>query len=115
MDARPPESGEWLKDLADMSLAAAREKFGDAFAGVSVRPKHIGGRANAEDCPACEGTNPPFPFICPGEPEGERNEYVTCSECGRKPIGDYPVAHEPACSRMTLAPHLWPSHIPPPE
>jgi hypothetical protein len=31
--------------------------------------KHIGGRANAEDCPACEGTNPPYPFICPGEPE----------------------------------------------
>ena len=25
---------------------------------------HIGG--NAEDCPACEGTNPPYPFICPG-------------------------------------------------
>lgn len=29
-------------------------------------PVHIGGRANAEDCPACEGTNPPYPFICPG-------------------------------------------------
>jgi hypothetical protein len=25
---------------------------------------HIGG--NAEDCPACSGTNPPYPFICPG-------------------------------------------------
>ena len=25
---------------------------------------HIGG--NAEDCPACAGTNPPYPFICPG-------------------------------------------------
>jgi hypothetical protein len=22
--------------------------------------------SNAEDCPACEGTNPPYPFICPG-------------------------------------------------
>ncbi|MFE5628454.1 hypothetical protein [Streptomyces sp. NPDC056543] len=29
-------------------------------------PAHIGGRANAEDCPACAGTNPPYPFICPG-------------------------------------------------
>ncbi|GAA2803342.1 hypothetical protein [Streptomyces showdoensis] len=29
-------------------------------------PTHIGGRANAEDCPACSGTNPPYPFICPG-------------------------------------------------
>jgi hypothetical protein len=27
---------------------------------------HIGNGANAEDCPACEGTNPPYPFICPG-------------------------------------------------
>ncbi|WP_406417982.1 hypothetical protein [Streptomyces sp. NBC_01614] len=25
---------------------------------------HIGG--NAEDCPGCSGTNPPYPFICPG-------------------------------------------------
>ncbi|MFJ2259504.1 hypothetical protein ACIOKD_14380 [Streptomyces sp. NPDC087844] len=29
-------------------------------------PKHLGGGANAEDCPACHGTNPPYPFICPG-------------------------------------------------
>ena len=29
-------------------------------------PVHIGNRTNAEDCPACEGTNPPYPFICPG-------------------------------------------------
>jgi hypothetical protein len=25
---------------------------------------HVGG--NAEDCPACSGTNPDYPFICPG-------------------------------------------------
>lgn len=30
---------------------------------------HVGGGANAEDCPACHGTNPPYPFICPG-PDG---------------------------------------------
>jgi hypothetical protein len=28
--------------------------------------EHVGGGANAEDCPACSGTNPPYPFICPG-------------------------------------------------
>lgn len=28
--------------------------------------EHVGGGANAEDCPACTGTNPPYPFICPG-------------------------------------------------
>lgn len=30
---------------------------------------HIGGRVNAEDCPACAGTNLPYPFICPGGDE----------------------------------------------
>nr|WP_266854099.1 hypothetical protein [Streptomyces sp. NBC_00340]MCX5137617.1 hypothetical protein [Streptomyces sp. NBC_00340] len=29
-------------------------------------PAHVGGGANAEDCPACHGTNPDYPFICPG-------------------------------------------------
>jgi len=32
-------------------------------------PQHIGNRVNAEDCPACSGTNPPYPFICPGPQE----------------------------------------------
>jgi hypothetical protein len=36
----------------------------------SGRLAHIGNRANAEDCPACHGTNPPYPFICPG-PDGD--------------------------------------------
>jgi hypothetical protein len=27
---------------------------------------HVGG--NAEDCPGCKGTNPPYPFLCPGPP-----------------------------------------------
>lgn len=30
-------------------------------------PQHLGGNANAEDCPACHGTNPPYPFLCPGD------------------------------------------------
>ncbi|MFI8962092.1 hypothetical protein ACIGO8_08245 [Streptomyces sp. NPDC053493] len=30
-------------------------------------PIHVGG--NAEDCPACTGTNPPYPFLCPGPKE----------------------------------------------
>jgi hypothetical protein len=29
--------------------------------------EHVGGGANAEDCPACSGTNPPYPFLCPAE------------------------------------------------
>jgi hypothetical protein len=35
-----------------------------AWALGAPRPAHIGG--NAEDCPGCEDTNPPYPFICPG-------------------------------------------------
>ncbi|MGY4931591.1 hypothetical protein ACWD7T_10800 [Streptomyces sp. 900116325] len=27
---------------------------------------HLAKGANAEDCPACKGTNPPYPFLCPG-------------------------------------------------
>lgn len=27
--------------------------------------KHVGG--NAEDCRACDSSNPPYPFVCPGE------------------------------------------------
>jgi hypothetical protein len=27
-------------------------------------PQHLGGGANAEDCPACHGSNPPYPFTC---------------------------------------------------
>lgn len=37
-----------------------------AYAIESGRIAHVGGGANAEDCPACHGTNPPYPFICPG-------------------------------------------------
>lgn len=33
----------------------------------AVTPQHLGNGANAEDCPACSGTNPPYPWVCPGE------------------------------------------------
>jgi len=29
-------------------------------------PVHLSKGTNAEDCPACKGTNPPYPFLCPG-------------------------------------------------
>lgn len=29
-------------------------------------PVHVGGRANAEHCPACRVDPPPYPWICPG-------------------------------------------------
>ncbi|WP_326700228.1 hypothetical protein OG909_24845 [Streptomyces sp. NBC_01754] len=29
-------------------------------------PEHLAAGTNAEDCPGCVGTNPPYPWICPG-------------------------------------------------
>ncbi|MFJ6238847.1 hypothetical protein ACIQH0_32750 [Streptomyces griseus] len=31
-------------------------------------PTHLPKGTNAEDCPACKGTNPDYPFLCPGPP-----------------------------------------------
>lgn len=38
-----------------------------------LRPRHIGARANAEDCPACSAspTPPPYPSTCPGPPAAD--------------------------------------------
>jgi hypothetical protein len=59
---------------AALAVPESHENPIDALAKASpavwaAKHKHIGGGANAEDCPACSGTNPPYPFICPGEPE----------------------------------------------
>ncbi|MBQ1096306.1 hypothetical protein KBY55_09440 [Streptomyces sp. b94] len=39
-------------------------------------PRHVGGGANAEDCPACVAspTPPPYPFICPGPVPADRDQ-----------------------------------------
>ncbi|MFM9629407.1 hypothetical protein ACKI10_17490 [Streptomyces galilaeus] len=57
-----------------VSVRAAVEAIGTALRRVAAEEQpteareaqHLGGRANAEDCPACKGTNPPYPFLCPG-------------------------------------------------
>ena len=41
---------------------------GSYSARPAVPPTHLPKGTNAEDCPACEGTNPPYPFLCPGPP-----------------------------------------------
>lgn len=59
---------------------------------------HIGGRANAEDCPACraERQNLPYPFLCPGEPDEQRpTEFVHAIP----PIGS---GLTPCCSRNPI-------------
>ena len=55
------EAVDWIHEgeLRDRIVAALNP------AHESTPPAaHRGG--NAEDCPACAGTNPPYPFICPG-------------------------------------------------
>ncbi|MFD9249600.1 hypothetical protein [Streptomyces bottropensis] len=64
---------EWLDthrfDL-QTALRLAEEQATDIapvkWRGRGAEPQHIGGQSNAEDCPACHGTNPDYPFICPG-------------------------------------------------
>lgn len=51
-----------LAQAQDDALRALAADEGDR----PESPKHRKG-ANAEDCPACANTNPPYPFICPGD------------------------------------------------
>jgi hypothetical protein len=73
-----------------------------------AKPRHIGDRANAEDCPACTG-DLPYPWICPGEPETpgdapiepRRDEYGHTPDC---PSGSQFLGEDPACRcSQTLA------------
>lgn len=47
-------------------LVAGLRDTGRQAAASAPPSRHIGQQANAEDCPACHGTNPPYPFLCPG-------------------------------------------------
>ncbi|MEU8642301.1 hypothetical protein AB0C91_10325 [Streptomyces sp. NPDC048674] len=79
-EVRPSErEDDWLAEHrfdVDTAIRLAKEKAphvtvngltaADALARLleSGELAHLGG--NAEDCPACHGTNPDYPFICPG-------------------------------------------------
>ncbi|MGW7247731.1 hypothetical protein [Streptomyces decoyicus] len=46
---------------------------------------------NAEDCPRCTGTNPPYPFLCPGHPaEAQQDTVRTAPDTTRTPDGRAP-------------------------
>ncbi|MFB6809438.1 hypothetical protein [Streptomyces sp. NPDC056387] len=59
------------------AVQAAAAQFRQLYAALQTaglldehgQPVHIGQGENAEDYPACRGTNPPYPFLCPGQPE----------------------------------------------
>lgn len=61
--AERPTVVEWLR--------ARAVRQADATEGTT--PTHVGGRVNAEHCPACSPTidPPPYPWICPGPNETE--------------------------------------------
>ncbi|MFE9003147.1 hypothetical protein ACFYOY_13540 [Streptomyces sp. NPDC007875] len=56
-----------VADIPSVDPAQWARAIGDAIYGTPAERTHIGG--NAEDCPGCHGTNPPYPFICPGPDE----------------------------------------------
>jgi hypothetical protein len=56
-------------DVARMDAARGIPPGRKDFRPDTAPPQHLGNGANAEDCPACTGTNPAYTFICPG-PDG---------------------------------------------
>ncbi|WP_275558561.1 hypothetical protein [Streptomyces sp. 5-6(2022)] len=54
-------------DSLNVDPAERANAISDAIYGAPAEREHIGG--NAEDCPGCAGTNPPYPFLCPGPDE----------------------------------------------
>ncbi|SCK20295.1 hypothetical protein YUYDRAFT_02113 [Streptomyces sp. ScaeMP-e48] len=81
----PLHRGHWSwqsREKADQRLAEARDRWPDfehrliettttvttTPAAPAAPPTHLPQGTNAEDCPACKGTNPPYPFLCPGPP-----------------------------------------------
>lgn len=70
---RPRSSQGYIRDYipaAELRAALDAPSGADSTQSDSTdqqTTQHIGGQANAEDCPACSGTNPPYPFICRGE------------------------------------------------
>ena len=62
------------------ALRAARQAAGTLPAAA---PVHVGGGANAEDCPACHGSTPPYPWTCPGpDTAGARQDATATGEPG---------------------------------
>ncbi|WP_221888933.1 hypothetical protein, partial [Streptomyces sp. WAC08241] len=72
--------GRWGKDDSPCGhcarLAAARTALDARTTPTETTPPvHVGNQANAEDCPGCSGTNPPYPFICPAQPGDPAGPY----------------------------------------
>ncbi|WP_119580475.1 hypothetical protein [Streptomyces europaeiscabiei] len=57
-----PTSRWWDRRLVELGATLQPAAHND------VPPVHVGGRVNAEDCPACSVAvvPPPYPWICPG-------------------------------------------------
>lgn len=70
---------EGLLHLAELGLIDIDAERLDAAHGYPIHrntfrptdgpPQHIGAGRNAEDCPACDALNLPYPFLCPGPTE----------------------------------------------
>lgn len=62
--------------------------------------RHRAKGTNAEDCPACAGTNPPYPFLCPGPDDeqpavpAQRSAGTPCSQPDPCEDGELCDVHE---------------------
>jgi hypothetical protein len=72
-ERRDDDRGQWgtldqLLDLYRLHADTGTPLGEHVCEAPPVSPVHIGGHANAEHCPACSGTNLPYPFLCPDVP-----------------------------------------------
>lgn len=68
------QAADWVPE------GALRDRICAALNPQEARPaaEHTGG--DAEDCQACHGTNPPYPFLCPGPPSEEPYDACRCTD-----------------------------------
>ncbi|MFD8088691.1 hypothetical protein [Streptomyces malaysiensis] len=71
--AEDEAAAQRVLDNLHVDPAERANAISDAIYGAPTERKHAGG--NAEDCPGCDGTNPPYPFICPGPDEATRSAH----------------------------------------
>lgn len=91
--ARIRQGAPWTACDDDIAAHILRALDGDQAPAEPL--VHVGNGANAEDCPACTGTNPPYPFICPGPSEAAGDEAdLTGYLAPDPPIGCLTVAED---------------------
>jgi hypothetical protein len=79
----PPHAAESaaVRPLGGLEPAPAGNEPPETPTEPQTRAHGPAGR-NAEDCPGCDDTNPPYPWICPGD-----DRYKTATRASERPAG----------------------------